>query len=78
MNTVKRPFVDSSVAIEIRAHAFHVDASTLGLRPGEWPAALDTNLGNGQRFVRDGFRYEGEACLYRQELGALTLLVLND
>jgi hypothetical protein len=53
------------------------EASMLGLAPGEWPDAFDTDMGNGRPFIlikvdRDGTR------IYRQDFGGLVLRVWND
>lgn len=60
-----------------------VEASTLGLRPGEWPASLDVDpkFGNGQPLVRGLAQWsdgELQAVEYHQALGVLILVVFND
>jgi hypothetical protein len=60
-----------------------VEASTIGLRPGEWPQSLDVtkNFGNGMPLsrgepeMRDG---ELMAVNYRQVGGLICLRVFND
>jgi len=61
-----------------------VEASALGLKPGQWPARLDVtpNFGNGlflfklaPNYSRDG---EFVGMLYRQEAGCIDVFVLND
>lgn len=67
---------------EAEVHRFVAEASTLGLRPGEWPRAIDTDLGNGRPFYATGATRDDEGGLievqYLQELGCITLHVLND
>jgi hypothetical protein len=62
-------------------HKFSADASALGLRPGEWPARLETDLGNGLPFVRGGYESRGGELLlvrYIQAAGCIDLVVFND
>lgn len=66
---------------ETSPHQFVTEASTLNLAPGNFPRTLKTNLGNGQPFVYSSREeHDGDlvAVLYRQDLGCLTLRVLND
>jgi hypothetical protein len=51
------------------------EASTLGLKPGEWPPTLPTSLGNGQPFVLT--HADRGAVIYKQQLGVLFLRVRN-
>lgn len=70
--------IDSSNAHELEVHQWYADASTLDIRPGaNYPARLDTALGNGQPFVFQRFDGNGTA-IYLQALGCLTLKVWND
>lgn len=60
-----------------------VEASTLGLRAGEWPAYLDVapGFGNGQQLVRKHHQIrDGElvAVDYTQIAGCLTVTIFND
>ena len=63
---------------------FMAEASSLGLRPGEWPQALPVrkDVGNGLPFARPKARLnaDGEivSVAYVQDLGCLTLTVFND
>jgi hypothetical protein len=62
-------------------HEFHADASTVGLKPGEWPHFLETSLGNGQAFrlvARRGPAGEPYAMKYEQDLGCISLVLWND
>lgn len=60
---------------------FTVEASGIGLRPGEWPSTIETTLGNGLLFlaqrkeVRDGDLLWVE---YWQGNGCIRLTVYND
>lgn len=53
------------------------DASDIGLKPGEWPERIDTDLGNRQAFLRWRKQSHG-GWLYIQEFGCLYLSVWND
>lgn len=60
---------------------FSVDASELGLTPGEWPVKFETDLGNGQQFVIAERKVEDGDVLYvryQQSYGKITLTVFND
>lgn len=67
--------------LEDSVHKFSVEASDIGIRPGEWPKTIPTRLGNGVAFivqrseVRDGDLLWVD---YRQGNGCLTLRVYND
>ena len=63
-------------AQEVECHRFLAEASELGLPPGEFPRTIGTTLGNQQPFVL--LRRNEEVAKYRQELGCLTLDILND
>ena len=70
--------IDGSNAQEMGVHQWYADASAIGIKPGgEYPAAIETTLGNGRPFV---FRhFDGNwTATYWQELGCLTLKVWND
>jgi len=54
-----------------------VEASMLGLKPGEWPNNLTTDLGNGQDFEYVEV-LENETRLYGQMGSNLKLVVYND
>lgn len=73
--------ITHDIATEFEVHKFVVEASTAGLRPGEWPTNIETNLGNGQKLVRShAERHNGEltAVVYKQALGCITVNILND
>jgi hypothetical protein len=60
-----------------------VEASTLGLRAGDWPERLSVHpkVGNGQPLVRDNAEFndgELQAVNYRQQWGVLRVRVFND
>ena len=67
---------------ERQPHQFVVCASDLGWRHGDfWPDRVETDLGNGRPFVfqsADVVDGELQATRYQQELGCITLTVLND
>ena len=57
------------------------EASSLRLPPGQWPALIRTDLGNGQPFiVQHPELQDGElVCVrYKQQLGYLTFVIWND
>lgn len=63
-------------------HQFISEASALGLRPGHWPAAFSTSLGNKlplckthEQRSREG---EIEYVTYRQSMGCVELRIFND
>ena len=77
-----KPMVTRDNAFESEVHRWVTEASDLGLAPGDWPLSLNTDLGNGQPFYLTGADKTAGGDLagarYRQGLGILTLLVIND
>lgn len=68
-------------ADEYEAHLWVTEASTLGLRPGEYPNFLKTTLGNGRNFVLKSAEYnDGDITVlrYEQHSGCISLHVYND
>ncbi len=58
-------------------HHFTVEASDIGLAPGEWPDAIEVpGIGNGQPFLHQ--LTTSTAVRYRQAFGCIDLLVYND
>jgi hypothetical protein len=53
------------------------EASELGLKPGEWPNRIGSDMGNKRDFCKDGLTTAGSH-VYVQELGCLTLHIYND
>lgn len=75
--------INSFAALEATdVHAFHTDASALGLKPGEWPDMIPATIGNGQPFVRDRIDRSADgdviSARYEQRLGCLRIYVWND
>lgn len=71
----------SNDVFEIEPHLFTAEASSLGLKPGEWPGQLDTTLGNGQPLLRKRWReHEGDIQYveYWQAFGCVRLRIFND
>jgi len=72
---------DTKNLTEYQPHHFCTEASTLGLRPGQWPEKIETKIGNGQPFYiiskksTDG---DIEYATYRQDCGCVVLRVFND
>jgi hypothetical protein len=77
-----KPTITRDNAHETEAHRWVTEASDLGLAPGDWPMSFNTDLGNGQPFYLTGADKTAGGDLagvrYRQGLGILTLLVIND
>ena len=68
-------------ATEVKTHVFYMEASSLQLPPGTWPQLIETSLGNGRPFVLSDVIIEDDeliAKVYRQELGCISLHLLND
>jgi len=70
--------ITSQNAREMSVHRWDADAAELGIPPGiEFPASIETDLGNGQPFQFQG--YDGDrAGFYKQAYGCLLLKVWND
>ena len=67
--------------IENMPHDFTAEASSLGIRPGQWPQVIETTLGNRNVFRYMFFHKENSDlsyCVYRQDLGCITLTIFND
>lgn len=68
--------------VEFEPHRFVAEASELGLRPGEWPERIATDVGNRLPFVRRSKKLDAEGDLmwvtYAQANGCLVLRVFND
>jgi len=61
------------------AHNEYVtEASTIGMRPGEWFKVLPTTMGNGMPFIFDRFELAAGFAVYKQDAGCITLRVYND
>ncbi len=67
---------------EIEPHKFVVDASCLGLFPGQWPSQIKTDMGNRMPFLRGNVERDesgGIALIkYAQANGCIDLTILND
>ena len=76
------PFITHDNVEEFEVHRFSVEASTLGLKVGDWPLKLETNMGNGEPFYMT--RTDETPCgdlagvRYMQGNGILSLLIIND
>lgn len=55
---------------------YRIEASDLGLKPGEIPNQIETSLGNGQNFAL--LSYDEHRFVYRQIVNTLVLVVFND
>ena len=65
---------------ETETNRFVTEASTIGLKPGDWPDQLPTAMGNKQPFVlanRQWSKGELRWAEYRQSNGYLTIFILN-
>lgn len=67
---------------EFEPHHFSADACEIGLRPGEWPERLETNIGNGLALMRRTKKLSADGDLmwvtYLQANGCVSLRVYND
>jgi hypothetical protein len=66
---------------EVGPGEFTIEASDVGLRPGEWPRTLPTTLGNGVIFIAQRREVQDGDLLwvdYFQAHGGLWLRVWND
>lgn len=70
--------VTNENASEEKLHHWVTEASTLGLRPGEVPSSMETDLGNRRPFLLVEHRVQGSAWMYQQEFGCIFLTVFND
>lgn len=82
MIEVTRKMIQSGLITEEGYLQFVSEASSLRLAPGEWPERISTELWNGQDlvFIRITRNLHGamSAALYSQELGCVTLSIIND
>ena len=66
---------------EFEVHKWSVEASDLGLKPGEFPQAIETTLGNGMPFYAYHTNaVEGDIIYvaYMQGNGCIQLRIYND
>lgn len=68
---------DTFGLIEVSLHRFAIEASTLGLAPGQFPGRINTSMGNGQQFIMTRRDADGTHH-YEQTLGCISLAILND
>lgn len=74
---IQVPFVRAVDCSESDVYGrFVIEASTIGLKPGDIPRLLRTDLGNGMELIFR--RVVGEAFVYVQMLGCVELHILND
>lgn len=64
-------------------HEFSAEASSLQLRPGQWPESIETELGNGMPFMRSTKKLSADGSdllyvRYMQGNGCVSLIVWND
>lgn len=69
-------FVHSEDVSVHAAGEFVADASELRLPVGVFPEELDTDMGNGCKFIR--FSLTDECAVYRQLAGSIELTVFNE
>lgn len=69
-------------AVHEDAHSkFQAEASSLGMKPGEWPQRLSTDLGNSMDLIKSAeCGPDGELLwvLYIQVAGCISLKIFND
>lgn len=66
---------------EVQPHQFWAEASELGLKPGEWPEQLTTEIGNGMPLIRTSKKVEDGDLIYvryHQANGCVDLRIMND
>lgn len=68
---------DTFGLVPVGNHRFIIEASTLGLAPGQFPGKIDTTMGNGQPLVMGHAAPDG-GYVYRQLLGIISVTVAND
>ena len=59
---------------------YHADASSIGLKPGEWPQEIQTDMGNSENFVKQYAHQERGRLVhvdYVQRYGSLRLRLWN-
>jgi hypothetical protein len=71
-------FVSHKDVFEHALHTFSAEASSLGLKPGQVPSEIETDIGNGLPLVFNRVASTNEVFIYRQELGIVQLHILND
>lgn len=78
---IDKKFLENGIVSEFEPHKFVAEASSLGLRPGEWPTLIGTTLGNGRNFVRArSEERDGDLLwvVYLQTFGCIELKIFND
>ena len=73
--------VSAEQVTEASPHHFTVEASSLGLKPGQWPTTFNTKWGNGQPFkLLCSRQLNGEvmSVVYMQSAGCVFLEIFND
>jgi len=67
---------------EFELHKFSTFASDIGLRAGDWPVEIETNMGNKMPFIRATKMVSPDGDLqwvtYYQACGCISLKVFND
>lgn len=67
---------------EDEVHKFSAFASDLGLRAGQWPELLDTDIGNRQPLIRSSKKVTDSGDLayvrYVQQFGCVAVIIHND
>lgn len=69
-------------AAEIGSHRWLAEASEVGLKPGEFPGQIETDIGNGQPFIRKRYQCNADGDVlvveYWQAFGICQLHLIND
>jgi hypothetical protein len=73
---VGREQLQAGSVMEVGDFWYSAEASSLGMDPGLWPTKIETDLGNGQPFIREFLSEAGGE--YRQGNGLLKLRIWND
>lgn len=70
--------ITHDLVTEFEVHHFVTFATDIGLKPGEWPRNLPTDIGNGQDFLVASVGENGQWVNYIQMNGCVRLRVFND
>jgi hypothetical protein len=71
-------FVTYKDVFEHALHTFSVEASSLGLAPGQVPSKIETDIGNKLPFIFNRAASTNQVFVYCQGFGIVQLHILND
>jgi hypothetical protein len=70
-------FVTYSDVDKLSMFTFSAEASELGIRPGQFPDVIETNIGNKLPFYSPVAENEGRSVVYTQVAGCAKLKIYN-